>query len=392
MSTKVGAWDCPYCGTKGNPGFEYGCSGCEHPRPKGVRFYLPDNAPEATSEQVEKMGHDPNWYCSYCESGNVDRVKRCWKCGAPRGSDSAQHSTRVFVGNDIPRSAEEAEKMEETVTPETEKPYVPTEDLLYGIVNEQTVEAEDLSQLSIESEDIKETDSDRRKKRWTITGVILSVLLVFVGIYFFFIRTTEQIAVVDGFSWTQNVLIEEYQTHQKEGWSIPVGGRETGSEIRQSGTVKVTDGYHTETQMDTCYRSVTVPQTCTRDNGNGSFDSYDCSYSSSESYSCTNTVTVEDYHFEPVYDTWYFYDIDEWTAIGNYPTSGNDHSPYYDDAQPVGNLQRRIEQPGVYKVFFSSEGLKPFSRTYSLETWKLFEYDQEHIIKINAFKIILEVE
>ena len=55
MVTKVGRWDCPYCKTKGNPGYEYECSGCEHPRPLGIKFYLPEDAPIATPEQKTKL-------------------------------------------------------------------------------------------------------------------------------------------------------------------------------------------------------------------------------------------------------------------------------------------------------------------------------------------------
>lgn len=394
MATKVGSWDCPYCGHKGNLGYEYECAGCEHPRPKGIRFYLPENAPVATPEQKAKMGNDPNWYCAYCECGNKDTENRCWKCGAPRGSDSVQHRTRVYVGNDIPRSVEEAELMEKMVSPEAEKSYIPDEDPYNPAISESEENTPDQSiTLSEFSEDVSDDEvKAERKKRWVIVGSALVALLVLLGIYFFFIRTTEQTAVVDGFSWSQNVVIEEYQTHHKEGWTIPIGGRETGSDIRQSGTERISDGYHMETRMDTCYRPITVHQTCTRDNGNGSFDPYDCSYLSEEPYSCPKDFPVEDYHYEPVFSVWYFYDIDEWTMIGNYPTSGNDRSPYFDDAQPSGDLQRRIEQTGTYTVYFSSEDLEPFSRTYDVETWRMFDYGQKHKIIVNAFKIVLEVK
>ena len=389
MATKVGAWDCPYCGAKGNPGYEYECSGCEHPRPLGIKFYLPENAPYATPEQKAKMGSDPNWYCAYCQSGNRSSETKCWKCGAARGSDSVQHVTRVYRGNDIPRSAEEAAAMEKSVSAEPQErsvsrnddPYNPPIADYKSPYQNQSPVVGGLGALE-----------DNRRKWFVTSGAILGILAVLFCVYFFFIRTTEHTAVVSGFSWSQNVVIEEYQTHHKEGWSIPVGGRETGSTIRQSGTVKVHDGYHYETVSDTCYRSVTVDRTCTSDDGNGGFSEYSCSYTSSEPYSCTKQEEVEDYHYDPVYSLWYSYDVDEWTAISDHPTSGNDHKPYFDPAQPVGNLQRRIEQQGTYTVHFACDGLNPFDRTYDLATWQTFDYQQQHKIEVNALKVILEVK
>jgi hypothetical protein len=339
------------------------------------------------------MGTDPNWYCSSCESGNKDENDRCWNCGAPRGSDSVQHERRVYQPGEAPSSTEEAEEMAKTVLPEPEIEQV-IEDDPYNPQPSYSEVEEYSSSSYMQSEDYSPPVAwDENKIPWLkyslIAAGVLSVLLL---VYLFFIRTTEHVATVEGFSWSRIVAIEEYQTFHEEGWSVPFGGRETGSSIRQSGTVKVSDGWHSEQVADTCYKTVHHSQTCSRDDGNGGFSDVDCSYDTTESYSCTKTIQVEDYHYDPVYDTWYSYDIERWTVISRYPTSGQDRSPYYDPVQPVGDKQRRVEDRGVYTVYFVCEGIDPFDRKYDLAEWNTFDYGQEHLIKVNAFKVVLEVK
>jgi hypothetical protein len=283
--------------------------------------------------------------------------------------------------------------MAKTVLPEPEIEQV-IEDDPYNPQPSYSEVEEYSSSSYMQSEDYSHTVAwDENKIPWLkyslIAAGVLSVLLL---VYLFFIRTTEHVATVEGFSWSRIVAIEEYQTFHEEGWSVPFGGRETGSSIRQSGTVKVSDGWHSEQVADTCYKTVHHSQTCSRDDGNGGFSDVDCSYDTTESYSCTKTIQVEDYHYDPIYDTWYSYDIERWTVISRYPTSGQDRSPYYDPVQPVGDKQRRVEDRGVYTVYFVCEGIDPFDRKYDLAEWNTFDYGQEHLIKVNAFKVVLEVK
>lgn len=392
MGVRVGSWDCSYCKTESIPGYVYDCLGCGHPRPRGVKFYLLPDAPYTTPEQKNLMGTDPNWYCSSCESGNKDENSRCWNCGAPRGFDSVQHERRVYQPGEAPSSTAEAVVMEKTVSPEPEIEYAPEDDP-YNPQMSYSVPEVNSSSSCMQSEDFSPIIEVENKTPWPkyslIAAGILSVLLL---VYFFFIRTTEQIATVEGFSWSRSVAIEEYQTFHEEGWSIPFGGRVTGSTVRQSGTVKITDGWHSEDVPDTCYETVHHSQTCSQDDGNGGFSDVDCSYDTSEPYSCSKTIQVEDYHYDPVYDTWYFYDIERWTVISKHPTSGQDHKPYYDQVQPSGDKQRRVEEQGDYTVYFVCDGIDPFDRKYDLSLWNTFDYGQEHVVKINAFKIVLEVK
>lgn len=391
MAVQVGSWDCSYCTNTKIPGYIYDCPGCSHPRSKDVSFYLLPGAPIATVEQEKLMGNDPNWYCGSCDSGNKDENDRCWNCGSPRGSDSVQHEKRVFQPGQAPKSTSEAKAAKNYVSAQPTKQYVPTDDPYNPPIPVSIPASREIEDVPMANRYFSGMVGER--KPWLKYGLIGSaVVAVLLAIFFLFIRTTERTATITDFSWSRNVAIEEYQTFHEGGWSIPVGGRQTGYETRQSGTEKVHDGYHNEDVSDTCYRSVHVSKTCTQDNGNGGFSSVDCSYDTTESYSCTKTIQVEDYHYIPVYDTWFFYDIERWTVISNHSTSGTDHEPYYDSVQPVGDKQRRVENAGTYTAYFECDGIKPFQRNYDLNTWLGFDYHQAHKIKVNALKIVLEVK
>jgi len=418
MAKIVMFWDCSYCGAKKIPGYLRECvDGCGHPRPRKVVFYHSNPPTKATPEQAALFGRpDPNWYCENCDSGNRAEDERCWKCGAPRSIDSEVHEVRTYRESEgLPYSAEEAERMNQAIAPEPQKKWQPEggEDRY----NPQSIAREEPTSYSPPARDYSSVDHFtsklpiNHKELMIIGGWALGVILAIFLIYSFFFKTHTEKVWVSEMNWTQSVHIEELQTFHEGAWSVPFDGSETDHYQKKSGDEKVHDGWTTETFSTTCYRSVTVPDTCTgyrsvsdtcyRTNGDGSSDSYSCSKSESytysctttktESYSCTDTRQVEQYHYEDVFSTWYEYDIDRWTSVGTYPTSGEGKDLYFDPIQPQGNKQRRIEDGGTYTITFVSEEIEPFSRTYSLAEYLTFEYEQIHEVLVNAFGTILEV-
>lgn len=75
------AWDCQYCGTRGNRGRDYVCHNCGKTRDESVKFYLPQTI-QAYTKPIEA---GPDWYCPYCNSYNRHSVNNCHNCGAERG-------------------------------------------------------------------------------------------------------------------------------------------------------------------------------------------------------------------------------------------------------------------------------------------------------------------
>ena len=111
-----------------------------------------------------------------------------------------------------------------------------------------------------------------------ITIVAVSILLLL------FIPVHDTI-IVDSFSWTYEMNVEEYKTVKDSGWDVPDGGRVYNSYRKKRGTKTVSDGY----------------------DSNGK----------------AKTKEVD------VYDIYYEYEIEKWKFKTNIITVGNDRNPYF---------------------------------------------------------------
>lgn len=429
MAKIVMFWDCPYCRRKKIPGYIRECvDGCGHPRPRTVSFYHSDPPTEATPAQAKLFGRpDPNWYCEGCDSGNRDEDDKCWKCGTSRTGKSPVGVKRTgYHAKDLAHSSEEAEKIDPTMPAEPTKKWFPKDDPY----NPQTFEEPAQKTKNNSSLDsvtsvfgipaLNEDTKSVIKKGFPVVAIITAIIIASLMIYNYFFKTHVETVLVTSMPWTQSVRIEEYQLFHEQGWSIPgeapgsnSAGRQTNVEIRKSGDRKVHDGWTTETVPDTCYETITIPDTCTgsryvsdtcyTNNGDGSSDSYECGSSESYTYACTRTdnrpyactkvIDVELYHYEDILSPWYWYDIDRWTTIGTYPTSGNGPEIFYDPVQSIGDKQRRVEDGGTYSVTFGPEKtdskIKPFTRDYDLASFLTFYIGQPHEVDVNFFGGVL---
>lgn len=388
MTTFVGAWDCEYCDRVKIPGYVYECPGCGHPRSQGIQFYLPEDAPVATPAQIELMGHDPNWYCLSCNAGNRDKNHTCWQCGAPRDAAPSQPTEDYREESDIPRTSRPARSERTSIVenPESAAPLGIWDRIRQ---NEETPpDPEPAYRVTPEG-----AARYTLQKNLPYVGIGVGVVALVMVIYFLFFNVHTTQATVTGFSWARTVEVQEYRLLAGEGWAQPSDATPTGHETRQSGTRKVHDGYHTRYYTGTCYRSVYHSKTCTRNNGNGSFSTYECGSASSESYSCPKSEQVEDYHYEPVYDTWYFYKVWRWVLIETWKSAGNDHNPYWSsEGHAVDELHRRNQVSQTYTVTFHSDEIGDFSRTYSLEDWNQIFLEEPFDVQTNAVHTVISLE
>lgn len=434
MARRLGAWDCTYCETERIMGNVFDCPGCGHPRPLGVRFYPIPDGPIVTPEIAKQLGSGgPNWYCEHCQSGNKDDSTSCWNCGAEKGS-SPSHEVKYYKEGEEPHNTEEAELADddkkswvETDGSDSEKGFSLPPTSYQEPVSSQR-DWPKVSQSWVE----KGYSFGQQRNLFVWLGAVVALVLAGFLIYQFFFNTREKIVKVSEFHWTQSVEVREFMvvhdsswtTHPSDAYNVTETWKDTGRDEKvhdRWDTVEYQDTcYETETYQDTCTRSVYQSKTCTgtRDNGDGSFDtySYECGSSTTESYSCTNTRQVpysctktrqeEVYHYEDIYDNYYTYDVNRWISTQTYPTSGNDHEPYFftdfvlnnpyeEGMTPQLGQQKEVELRGEYTAtFFCEDTLKVgqdgyFTRQYDLEEWKRWEYDTEYVIEINAFNSIL---
>ena len=90
----MGYWDCPVCGNREIRGDVVNCPSCGRAR-GDVKFYVKgysegDSLRESElshfeqldDQKAEEMGKNPDWYCSFCNSLNSDKLQTCSNCGA----------------------------------------------------------------------------------------------------------------------------------------------------------------------------------------------------------------------------------------------------------------------------------------------------------------------
>ncbi|HEX8905532.1 MAG TPA: hypothetical protein VF771_11850, partial [Longimicrobiaceae bacterium] len=104
MAIREGRWDCPSCGSKGQLGRHVYCTGCGAPRPKEIRFYLPEDAEAVTdASQMVQATAGADWVCEHCGGSARATDADCPGCGAPRGS-SVERQVHEYDTADIPRA------------------------------------------------------------------------------------------------------------------------------------------------------------------------------------------------------------------------------------------------------------------------------------------------
>ena len=116
------------------------------------------------------------------------------------------------------------------------------------------------------------------------TIIHIFIVVIVLALFAFLLIPVHDTIIVDSFSWTYEMNVEEYKTVKDSGWYVPDGGRVYNS-----------------------YRKEKETKTVTEYDSNG------------------KAVTKE----VKVYDTYYEYEIEKWKFKTNIITVGNDRNPYF---------------------------------------------------------------
>lgn len=390
MADYVGRWKCQ-CGTevwgilKHCPSCGSGTTG---------KYYLPDGEPPITADEVAlKIAQSgPNWLCNFCSSDNWGFDEFCTQCGSSRHG-TEKRKTKVYDGDNVPHS-------EDQVVSSNAAPYTSTYPERDAA---RTNAASSLSSPSLSySLDNALTENTpsanplinfgwlQYKKQFA--AVIVAVMALAGGWYAFF-DTYEVTAQVAEFEWNRTIHIQEYRTVREGDWSVPSGGRQISTEQRVHHHRQVFDHYETKTRrVVTGYENVACGSEMV-DNGNGTFSSQ-TKYCSEAQYG-EETYEVAVYRSEPVYQTWYTYDIDRWVESRNVPTSGerrNDPQPHWGEFSLNCNgvteigCERESSREEHYLVIFSWEDDEE-TKTHRAEVdradWDAYQYDTEYTLELN---------
>lgn len=381
MSERIvrGYWDCPYCDSKDIDGLVDKCPNCGRHKPENTKYHLKGAIPHEnkiykksvveesdvlTTEELQKAGiskeecdgNHKEWVCSYCNSLNNWADDICTSCGSPRNEATLEYGMQkrekssnnpeeyvVLWGDDEESSKYFKEKLEEN-------PKIIAKDNEGSTSKSENVEKEytfknklfDLFRL------IGGGIADNA------LSIIMSLIFLLCAGIFFFPHTDE--VTVTGFHWERNISIEDYRTVRESDWSVPPGGRIYSEQTELKGYISVIDHYKTVTEtksrqvIDHYETSYTYS-----DNGNGTFTEHSSQTPvyRTEYYEETHEEPV--YRQDPVYATKYYYEIERWLNSGrNYPSSGDDHEPYWNTEYTLADNERDTDRTEKYVVMYDN--------------------------------------
>ncbi len=353
MTIREGRWDCPHCGTTGILGRHQQCLNCGSPRPEGVKFYLPENAPEVTDEQqLAQARSGPDWACEHCGASNSAGNGFCTQCGAPKGS-SPEQAVKVYTPNQVPRTGKISQPIQNLQPPLPKK----------------------------------------RSRPWGIGHwVALMVLVLSIGLGVRFILPREVSAIVTQETWERTIQVEIYKTVTEEGWSVPAGGRLLSQRAEIHHYNQVLDRYETRTrQVSERVQVGTTTRVCgQRDLGNGYFEDVTCTEPVYETRYRTETYQEPIYRQEPVYQTKYRYEIEKWVYNRTAKATGTQQQPYWPSLTLAAN-EREATRTEDYKVVLTDAKGKAYEIQLNQQDWQTFDVGQTHKLKVSFFGENVEI-
>ncbi|HET9226729.1 MAG TPA: zinc finger protein [Thermoanaerobaculia bacterium] len=350
MAIREGAWDCPHCGRKGNRGPEKYCGGCGAPRGDGVKFYLPQDAPEITeAKALERAKAGPDWTCSFCEGDNPSTNAFCSSCGASREGAPARQV--------VEHRKDAAPPQPVAAPPPPPAPVNP-----------------------------------KLKRGCQIGCLGLAALLVF---FWFLGRPKETTLTVAGHRWERTVAVEELRTVQEEGWEneLPAGARSLSSrrEVHHHNRIRTGTETRTRTVTERVQTGSERVKVGERDLGNGYFEDIYEDRPVYEDREREETYEEPVYREEPVYAVRHTYEVEKWMPSREARAGAEDRNAVW----PGSNLrakEREGQRTEVYEVVFEDrDGAGRVYRPRDEVEWKGFEPGASYRVRVKRSGEIVEI-
>lgn len=352
MAIRENLWDCESCGKVGNLGRNRECESCGLSRPHGVHFYLPENAPEVTDkEQLKQARSGPDWICGHCDASNSAGSSRCKQCSASKTNVTQKIAKVIGLQREWMRS------------------------------NSKRIRQE------VQKRGAAHVFKSARKssKFWLYVWLSIgaAALISIVTLIWMYNATYEVEVVVDSVKWHRSIDVEHYKTLNKSGWSPPSDARIQSNEQRIRSYRKVPDGYVTKTREVRVQTGTRRVKTGTRNLGNGYSEDV---YSTEPIYEYrTETYQEQKYRDEPVYDTYYYYEVDRWVVVAKSESSGADHEPYWSKPDIGGDKQREGEYKQSYYVYFKADKERIWEHKLQYDDWMRYGVGEQRVILVNYF-------
>lgn len=376
MSIREGRWLCNRCGSENLGRFEE-CngldrqSGCGGPRKKGVKFYLPENSPVVTDpDLLADANSGQDWICDHCDGANKNayngrRAISCVHCGQGRDKKDFVHPKTFYSLGAVPTSGRE----------------------------EKFTQASVRSFASSSSTFAPKAFSRPKEKGDTGPKLLIGsfAMLVVFAVWYFFFATFQINARVDNLSWERAVSIEAYRTVTEEDWDIPSSGKEVTSERKVRRYEQVFDHYENRArQLSKQVATGSESYKCgTEDMGNGYFRDVECSRTTYETQYYNEDYQESVYRDEPIYATWYTYEIDKWVFARKPTAQGRDRNPIW----PIYNLadnERVAAKNEKYSVNLAGENKSDYSINLPQSVWQEVSPSRMFVLTVNRVGSVLE--
>jgi hypothetical protein len=220
---------------------------------------------------------------------------------------------------------------------------------------------------------------DNRRRMLAVSGGVLFVALMSVLVWVVFFQTRTVDLEIAELTWSRGVEIEEYRTIRTGGWHAPSDAYNVATSRRTHHYDRVLD------HMETRYRSVqyqsgstTETYSCgTTSNGNGTYTTNYCTRTVPQYSTRQEPYQEAVYRDEPVYETWYEYDVDRWTRHHWEREHGDDddrpHWPgteqFLNQGTELGALRVGRGRQEAYAVRLVDPDGKSHPKEVDLTTW-----------------------
>lgn len=402
--TKISGQDreCPRCGSPNDPTLT-----------PEEQYYMSDNPALITdAEGLARAKSGKSWNCGNCQTQNDGTATKCRRCDEPRGFNDTVNREYVYdeqasrydsmpdfeserIESDLARAeraigteAAGPRELENVTRPLGELPKKGRDTDFYDDIRDGVYEAHAERQRMESLPPFMRFLHQHVRvvvvvAAFAAIALIVSLIVGIVKWVQYETATAPGTVTVAELHWERQLEVEEYKTLSLGDWSHPGDARIKDSERRIRTYRTVHDRWETEwyTDYETRYKSetytdyesrprtVTVPDTCTRttigSNGTAKVETYSCSKTQTTydrvpvqrtrqvpyQEPVRKTRQIEITHQEPVWDTWYEYDVDRWvTDRWVVKTDSDNPKPFWPEATDTFRNEEPGDQVGEERI------------------------------------------
>lgn len=349
MAIRVGQWDCPFCGHKGNLGPEKQCAACRKPRGDDVQFYLPDDAEVVTDEAtIVKAKAGPDWTCDYCGADNPSDQVKCRACANPRTQTDEARQTQSYDLKDTPTTG-------------------------------ATVSTQDKQMPQGTAGSVPKKLGKKGCGCLTIIGAIFIFLLI-IGI----IGSRPFAVTITGHEWSRQIDLVHYSSTRQEGWELPPNGQLVRSFRAIHHYDQVFDHYEMRTRTEQVKVGEERYISGKKDLGNGYFED---EYSTRPIYEEREVPYQEKiYRDEPVYQKKYVYNIYRWVDAGVKTVNGQGLNPQWPVWTPPSKEWKEKARIERYTIVVKDKKGKVYRIQTDFKDWQRLKDGVKTRAKISGKK------